>query len=291
MLGGSISKKDTSRLDKLIRRAGSVVGTKLDSLVTVAESRTLDKLLDIMDNASHPLHTAHRHQQPEEPTLPLTSPSQTPRPPPGSFASNSQPCLPGASACIVSDSQPARSGAAARFASDSQHARSGAAACIASDSQPACPGAAACVSSAPVLRPSGAPVRPPAPRTEQSGQKAMDPADQDQEPGPAQVRAAVTQQGILLGQHEANIRALVEANQALTNQDAGFPSCSIRQRAGLSERMKDELVSRDDPQELNDLITLVLRIDARLQARRREQCLDPVSSPPLQPAQPLRAAS
>ncbi|KAI3358985.1 hypothetical protein L3Q82_015375 [Scortum barcoo] len=55
--GGSISKKDTSRLDKLIRRAGSVVGTKLDSLVTVAESRTLDKLLDIMDNASHPLHT------------------------------------------------------------------------------------------------------------------------------------------------------------------------------------------------------------------------------------------
>ncbi|KAI3361247.1 hypothetical protein L3Q82_012919, partial [Scortum barcoo] len=30
--GGSISKKDTSRLDKLIRRAGSVVGTKLDSL-------------------------------------------------------------------------------------------------------------------------------------------------------------------------------------------------------------------------------------------------------------------
>ncbi|KAI3362524.1 hypothetical protein L3Q82_012818, partial [Scortum barcoo] len=55
--GGSISKKDTSRLDKLIRRAGSVVGTKLDSMVTVAESRTLDKLLDIMDNASHPLHT------------------------------------------------------------------------------------------------------------------------------------------------------------------------------------------------------------------------------------------
>ncbi|KAI3376613.1 hypothetical protein L3Q82_017047 [Scortum barcoo] len=28
MLGGSISKKDTSRLDKLIRRAGSVVGTE-----------------------------------------------------------------------------------------------------------------------------------------------------------------------------------------------------------------------------------------------------------------------
>ncbi|KAI3366550.1 hypothetical protein L3Q82_000682 [Scortum barcoo] len=54
--GGSISKKDTSRLDKLIRRAGSVVGMKLDSLVTVG--RVEDSgLLDIMDNASHPLHT------------------------------------------------------------------------------------------------------------------------------------------------------------------------------------------------------------------------------------------
>ncbi|KAI3375611.1 hypothetical protein L3Q82_003928 [Scortum barcoo] len=63
MLGGSISKKDTSRLDKLIRRAGSVVGMKLDSLVTVAESRTLDKLLDIMDNASHPLHTVISNQR------------------------------------------------------------------------------------------------------------------------------------------------------------------------------------------------------------------------------------
>ncbi|KAI3365315.1 hypothetical protein L3Q82_010405 [Scortum barcoo] len=61
--GGSISKKDTSRLDKLIRRAGSVVGTKLDSLVTVAESRTLDKLQDIMDNASHPLHTVISNQR------------------------------------------------------------------------------------------------------------------------------------------------------------------------------------------------------------------------------------
>ncbi|KAI3351750.1 hypothetical protein L3Q82_020590, partial [Scortum barcoo] len=57
--GGSISKKDTSRLDKLIRRAGSVVSMKLDSLVTVAESRTLA----IMDNASHPLHTVISNQR------------------------------------------------------------------------------------------------------------------------------------------------------------------------------------------------------------------------------------
>ncbi|KAI3362975.1 hypothetical protein L3Q82_011656, partial [Scortum barcoo] len=47
--GGSISKKDTSRLDKLIRRAGSVVRHEAGlSLVTVAESRTLDKLCWIL---------------------------------------------------------------------------------------------------------------------------------------------------------------------------------------------------------------------------------------------------
>ncbi|KAI3358884.1 hypothetical protein L3Q82_015272 [Scortum barcoo] len=61
--GAAYPKKDTSRLDKLIRRAGSVVGMKLDSLVMVAESRTLDKLLDIMDNASHPLHTVISNQR------------------------------------------------------------------------------------------------------------------------------------------------------------------------------------------------------------------------------------
>ena len=63
MLGGSTSKKDTSRLDKLIRRAGSVVGMKLDSLVTVAEKRSMDKLLNIMDDASHPLHTVISNQR------------------------------------------------------------------------------------------------------------------------------------------------------------------------------------------------------------------------------------
>ncbi|XP_078795139.1 uncharacterized protein LOC144988552 [Oryzias latipes] len=39
--GGSTSKTDFSRLEKLIRRAGSVVGTRLDPLATVAERRTL----------------------------------------------------------------------------------------------------------------------------------------------------------------------------------------------------------------------------------------------------------
>ena len=54
--------KDTSRIEKLIRRAGSVVGMKLDSWVTVAEKRTLDKLLDILDDANHPLHMVINNQ-------------------------------------------------------------------------------------------------------------------------------------------------------------------------------------------------------------------------------------
>ncbi|XP_072252925.1 trace amine-associated receptor 13c-like [Leuresthes tenuis] len=54
--GGSSKKRDSDRLDRLVSSAGSVAGTKLDSLVTVAERRTLDKLLSILDNAHHPLH-------------------------------------------------------------------------------------------------------------------------------------------------------------------------------------------------------------------------------------------
>ena len=61
--GGSTSKGDFSRLEKLIRRAGSVVGTKLDPLATVAERRTMHKLLAILDNASHPLHTVITSQR------------------------------------------------------------------------------------------------------------------------------------------------------------------------------------------------------------------------------------
>ncbi|XP_062865661.1 B-cell receptor CD22-like [Trichomycterus rosablanca] len=55
--GGSIKNKDEARLDKLISRAGAVVGIELESLVTVAERRTLSKLHSIMDIVNHPLHT------------------------------------------------------------------------------------------------------------------------------------------------------------------------------------------------------------------------------------------
>jgi len=50
--GGNSKKRDASRLDRLVRRAGS----ELDSLAIVAEKRTLDKLLSILDNANHPMY-------------------------------------------------------------------------------------------------------------------------------------------------------------------------------------------------------------------------------------------
>lgn len=47
---------DTSRLNKLIRKAGLVIGTNLDSLESVMHDRLLVKLLLIMKNVSHPFH-------------------------------------------------------------------------------------------------------------------------------------------------------------------------------------------------------------------------------------------
>ena len=51
---------DAKRLDKLIWKAKvslskSVLGTELDSLVSVAEERTLNKLLSIRDKTNHSL--------------------------------------------------------------------------------------------------------------------------------------------------------------------------------------------------------------------------------------------
>ena len=54
--GGNMSKRDTGRLDWLVRKAGSVVGQSLDSLGTVVEKRMRGKLLAIMGNVHHPLH-------------------------------------------------------------------------------------------------------------------------------------------------------------------------------------------------------------------------------------------
>ena len=49
--GGGTQKRDAMRLDRLVRRAGSMVGTELDALMSLAERRTLNKLLSVMDHA------------------------------------------------------------------------------------------------------------------------------------------------------------------------------------------------------------------------------------------------
>lgn len=47
---------------RLVRRAGTVVGTELE-LVTVTKRRTLEKLLFILYNAHHPLHCMFTRQR------------------------------------------------------------------------------------------------------------------------------------------------------------------------------------------------------------------------------------
>ncbi|KAL6487605.1 hypothetical protein MHYP_G00042310 [Metynnis hypsauchen] len=61
--GSRLRVADANRLNKLIRKAGDVVGVELDSLTAVSERRTLSKLQAIMDNGSHPLYdTVMRHR-------------------------------------------------------------------------------------------------------------------------------------------------------------------------------------------------------------------------------------
>ncbi|TWW67247.1 putative RNA-directed DNA polymerase from transposon X-element [Takifugu flavidus] len=52
----SIKAKDANRLNKLIKKAGSVVGCKLANLDKVVRDRMVLKVRTIMDNPPHPLH-------------------------------------------------------------------------------------------------------------------------------------------------------------------------------------------------------------------------------------------
>ena len=54
--GGGCTDRDRNRIDKLVRRSGSVLGCSLESVVVVGERRMLAKLTSIMDNPHHPLH-------------------------------------------------------------------------------------------------------------------------------------------------------------------------------------------------------------------------------------------
>ena len=51
-----MTDKDTRRLDKLDKKAGSALGRRLDSLGTVVERGTRSKVQAILDSVSHPLH-------------------------------------------------------------------------------------------------------------------------------------------------------------------------------------------------------------------------------------------
>ncbi|XP_074525709.1 GTPase IMAP family member 8-like [Halichoeres trimaculatus] len=53
---GGIKAGEVNRLNKLVKKAHSVVGLQLDTLETVAERRIMDKIRAIIDNSSHPLH-------------------------------------------------------------------------------------------------------------------------------------------------------------------------------------------------------------------------------------------
>ena len=60
--GSSITVKDTIRLNKIIRKARSVLGAKVDAVETVVERRMMTKMSVIMKNASHPLHKTLKAQ-------------------------------------------------------------------------------------------------------------------------------------------------------------------------------------------------------------------------------------
>ena len=54
--GSGLRARDSNRLDRLVRKASSVVGVELDSLAVVSERRIRAKLHAIMSNTSHPIH-------------------------------------------------------------------------------------------------------------------------------------------------------------------------------------------------------------------------------------------
>ena len=56
LLGSSIRARDSKKLNKVIKKAGSVLENAMEPLELVAERRMLYKRLNIMDNTSHPLH-------------------------------------------------------------------------------------------------------------------------------------------------------------------------------------------------------------------------------------------
>ena len=71
--------KDAKRLNKLVKRAGSVLGAGLDPLETVMERSTRNKMRAIMDNASHPLHQTFDDQKSDRKDMFRSFPSRNDR--------------------------------------------------------------------------------------------------------------------------------------------------------------------------------------------------------------------
>ena len=53
--GGSISKLDRGKLVKIVKKAGQVVGKSLDSFRTLHEKRLYRKLMQILNDPTHPM--------------------------------------------------------------------------------------------------------------------------------------------------------------------------------------------------------------------------------------------
>ena len=56
LLGKQHWRNNPKRLNKLIRKAGSVIGYKPETMEAVVKRRMLNKLISILDNPDHPLH-------------------------------------------------------------------------------------------------------------------------------------------------------------------------------------------------------------------------------------------
>ena len=55
--GGSLRDESTEQLDKLVKKASSVLGRRLGSLKAVVERVTMNKLNSVLDNSRHPVHS------------------------------------------------------------------------------------------------------------------------------------------------------------------------------------------------------------------------------------------
>ncbi|KAJ8014175.1 hypothetical protein DPEC_G00037520 [Dallia pectoralis] len=70
---------------------------------------------------------------------------------------------------------------------------------------------------------------------------------------------------------------LIQCSLVFEQQPLSYPTDRVpevwktTQSNGLCERLKDELAPREDSGDLNELITLVIRLDSRLRERQRER--------------------